>query len=251
MSSAIRATAPSSGLSLFKSQSFDGQKRIPGRNNSQRRDKSRKQQRPRKGATRVKTTEGDDKNIASAKMEASKFKSELDQTSWMGLNANIDAGGPLMRQQPENFGFQRIQHTKRGIPKYLIQQRPRIKSATFRQDPWDAENQQKMLAIENEISDPTQLWETLKKMREVERRVMEDKKLVDRADSAKDLNDAIVFEGTCQDMCPIFERARRSVENNVVRYEKEDQNSKRVSRFKASFEGFCKTRSSSSSFTSF
>ncbi|CEP61412.1 Sac3p LALA0_S03e02278g [Lachancea lanzarotensis] len=134
---------------------------------------------------------------------------------------------------PEELGFTKIAHRPRETPKYLIEQKASLKPRPFIQDPWDYENQQKMLAIESRISDPTELWETFKKMRETERRVMEDKKLVDRADSAKDLNDAIVFQGTCQDMCPIFERARRSVENNVVRYEREDVNSKAISRAKA------------------
>ncbi|AGO13700.1 AaceriAGL173Wp [[Ashbya] aceris (nom. inval.)] len=142
-------------------------------------------------------------------------------------------GAVAERFSPETMGFQRFTHKKREMPRYMLQQTPLLWPQQFAQDPWDASNQKKMLSLEGSIADVTELWETLKKIRDVERKIMEQKGLVDRADSAKDLNDAIVFQGTCQDMCPIFERARRSVENNVVRYEKENPTDKRISRFRA------------------
>lgn len=49
-------------------------------------------------------------------------------------------------------------------------------------------------------------------MRELERQTMEEKGLVDRQNVRKNLKDAIEFVGTCQDMCPTFERVRRSFE---------------------------------------
>lgn len=134
---------------------------------------------------------------------------------------------------PESLGFRRREHKRREIPKFLYHQGPQLSQIEFEQDPWDKSNQEKMLSLENSVVDTVELWETLKKMREIERKVMESKGLVDKAELSKSLNDAIVFRGTCQDMCPIFERARRSVENNVVRYEKDDINNKRILRSKA------------------
>lgn len=49
-------------------------------------------------------------------------------------------------------------------------------------------------------------------MREDERREMENRGLVDKLEVRKSLKDATVFVGTCQDMCPTFERVRRSYE---------------------------------------
>ncbi|AMD18989.1 HBR088Wp [Eremothecium sinecaudum] len=146
---------------------------------------------------------------------------------------NIKTGPLLIERDPSSIGFRNFSHKDRELPRYLIQQSPIITSTNFTKDPWDAANQKKMLSLENSISDVTELWEALKKIRDVERKIMEQKGLVDRADLAKDLNDAIVFQGTCEDMCPIFERARRSVENNVVRYEKDNPTDKKISRFKA------------------
>lgn len=52
----------------------------------------------------------------------------------------------------------------------------------------------------------------MQEMREFERKQMEDKGLVDKQNVRKNLKDAIVFIGTCEDMCPTFERVRRSYE---------------------------------------
>lgn len=49
-------------------------------------------------------------------------------------------------------------------------------------------------------------------MRENERREMEQRGLVDKQNVRKSLKDAITFIGTCTDMCPTFERVRRSYE---------------------------------------
>ncbi|CCE62228.1 hypothetical protein TPHA_0C00720 [Tetrapisispora phaffii CBS 4417] len=140
--------------------------------------------------------------------------------------------GSIM-SNPSNFGFQKRNYKRRELPRFLLGQNPQLKPRPFKQDPWDKLNQDKMTELENSIEDLTELYETLKKMRDNERKVMEKKGLVDKADFAKDLNDAIVFQGTCQDMCPIFERARRNVEYTVYSYEKDDPNSKKASVSKA------------------
>ncbi|CCD26980.1 Sac3p NDAI_0J00880 [Naumovozyma dairenensis CBS 421] len=137
---------------------------------------------------------------------------------------------------PETFGFKRSHQQKRKpreLPRFLITQQPDLKPRPFIQDPWDRENQKKMSQLEESIDDVTELYETLKKMRETERKIMEDKGLVDKADFAKDLNDAIVFQGSCEDMCPIFERSRRTVERALFSYEKDYPTAKKASKTKA------------------
>lgn len=66
-------------------------------------------------------------------------------------------------------------------------------------------------------------------MREEERKEMEKRGLVDRQDTKKNLQDAIVFIGSCTDMCPTFERVRRTYENNFKHLEK-DPNTGKVTR---------------------
>lgn len=140
--------------------------------------------------------------------------------------------GPLAKD-PQSMGFERVHHAPREMPKFLIGQQPQLKQKEFVQDPWDRANQQKMLELEESIEDVDELYNALRKMRDVERKVMENKGLVDRADLAKDLTEAIAFQGTCQDMCPTFERARRNVEHTVYSYEKDAADDKKASRFKA------------------
>ncbi|QID83493.1 actin cytoskeleton and mitosis protein [Saccharomyces pastorianus] len=140
--------------------------------------------------------------------------------------------GPLIAS-PESVGFQKKPHKPRELPRFLINQEPQLEQRKFVQDSWDEANQQKMLTLEESIDDLNELYETLKQMRNKERSIMEHKGLVDKADSAKDLYDAIVFQGTCQDMCPIFERSRRNVEYTVFSYEKNGPNDKKASRTRA------------------
>lgn len=140
--------------------------------------------------------------------------------------------GPLVAN-PERLGFSHLKHKRRELPRFLIGQHPQLKQRKFVQDSWDKANQQKMLQLEDSIDDITELYETLRKMRDMERKVMENKGLVDKADSAKDLTEAISFQGTCQDMCPVFERSRRNVEHTVFSYEKEATNERKASRLKA------------------
>lgn len=139
---------------------------------------------------------------------------------------------PLV-SSPESLGFARVNHGKRAVPRFLVGQQPQLKSKPFKQDAWDKSNQQKMVQMEENIDVLTELYERLRKMREMERKMMENKGLVDKADFAKDLNDAIEFQGTCLDMCPVFERARRNVEYTVYSYEKNDPSDKKAARAKA------------------
>ncbi|CCK68173.1 Sac3p KNAG_0A05060 [Huiozyma naganishii CBS 8797] len=147
------------------------------------------------------------------------------------INKNVNLG-PLV-SDPATFGFKPLQHVERSLPRFLLTQQPQLRPRKFVQDHWDKLNQHKMEKLEESIEDLNELYETLKKMREVERLMMERKGLVDKADLAKDLNDAIVFQGTCLDMCPVFERARRNVEYTVFSYEKETPDHKKASRNKA------------------
>lgn len=140
--------------------------------------------------------------------------------------------GPLV-SVPESLGFVKLTHGKRAKPRFLVGQQPQLKSKPFKQDAWDKSNQQKMVQMEENIDDLTELYERLRKMRDMERKMMENKGLVDKADFAKDLNDAIEFQGTCLDMCPVFERARRNVEYTVYSYEKNDPADKKAARAKA------------------
>ncbi|KAG0664192.1 hypothetical protein C6P45_000677 [Maudiozyma exigua] len=150
----------------------------------------------------------------------------------MAHNQQVSNVGSLI-SDPTQLGFIQQKHKPREVPRFLISQQPQLKPKPFEQDHWDRINQTKMVNLENSIQDMTELYEKLKKMRDTERKIMEDKGLVDKADSAKDLNDAIVFQGTCLDMCPTFERARRNVEYTVYSYEKDHPDDKKASRSKA------------------
>lgn len=169
------------------------------------------------------------KHVDRSKIQEGNLKRSLAGRISESDNARI---GSLL-PDPQLFGFRNVPHKSREMPRFLVGQQPQLKSRKFIQDSWDKANQQKMLQLESSIDDITELYETLKKMRDVERKVMESKGLVDEADSAKDLTDAIIFQGTCEDMCPIFERARRNVEHTVYSYERIGPNEKKASREKA------------------
>ncbi|KAK9363878.1 SAC3/GANP/Nin1/mts3/eIF-3 p25 family-domain-containing protein [Lipomyces starkeyi] len=83
-------------------------------------------------------------------------------------------------------------------------------------DGWDARNQAAMNKLEETwIGDLQDLYDNLQQLRNKERLEMERRGLVDKQDTRKTLNEAIVFTGTCMDMCPVFERVRRARENNI------------------------------------
>ncbi|KAL6945255.1 hypothetical protein ACO0QE_002704 [Hanseniaspora vineae] len=124
---------------------------------------------------------------------------------------------------PDQNGFFKRSINQRELPKFMVREKAQLVPTEFKQDQWDKANQLKMLKMEQTSSGDTQdLYDMFRKMRVMERKMMENKKLVDKAEESKDLSEAIVFQGTCLDMCPIFERTRRSLENNVSNLEKVD-----------------------------
>lgn len=117
--------------------------------------------------------------------------------------------------------FTPSQRPVRELPRFLIFQPPSLTSGPIIQDEWDKNNQDKMLQAEAAAKDPSSLYEDFQKMREIERSTMEEKGLVDKQGTRKTLEDAIAFKGSCLDMCPVYERIRRSIENDVRKYEKD------------------------------
>lgn len=134
----------------------------------------------------------------------------------------VNIVGPIINN-PEQFGFHKKKLIPREVPKYLQIETRIIEPIAFKQDSWDKENQDKMNLMEQQSNgnDYQGLYEEFQKMREVERKKMEELGLVDAENIRKDLNDAISFQGTCLDMCPTFERVRRALENNVKQFEKD------------------------------
>lgn len=145
----------------------------------------------------------------------------------------IQATGELF-PNPQQLGFRSKNVPPRPYPKYLISQPRLLYTPPFVQNTWDKQNQEKMLAIESASTglDFQGLYEEFQKMRDLERRQMETFGLVDAENTRKDLNDAIAFQGSCLDMCPIFERARRALENNVKNLERDPATNK-ISRERA------------------
>lgn len=147
----------------------------------------------------------------------------------------IAAVGPVFLN-PSAYGFMAPQQQaqKRPVPRYMLHQPRLLVAPTALQNTWDLQNQQRMLEMENANTgtDYLGIYEEFQKMRDVERRQMEKLGLVDAENITKDLNDAIVFQGTCADMCPVFERVRRLLENNVKLLEKDPQTGK-ISRARA------------------
>lgn len=150
-------------------------------------------------------------------------------------SAEIRAAGPVFAD-PLSLGFMKRERNsaQRPSPRYMLIQPRLLVPPPFVQDPWDEQNQRKMLQIERENAgaDFQGTYEEFQKMREVERKRMEELGLVDAENTRKDLSEAIFFQGTCLDMCPIFERTRRSLENNVKDLEKDPQTNK-ISRDRA------------------
>lgn len=134
--------------------------------------------------------------------------------------------GPLF-SNPESLGFQRkTPSLKRPIPRYMLTQPRQLITPPFIQNQWDKENQDKMRSMESSNKDFQGLYEEFQKMRETERSKMESLGLVDAENISKDLTDAIAFQGSCLEMCPIFERVRRQLENNVKALEKDPHTNK-------------------------
>lgn len=69
-------------------------------------------------------------------------------------------------------------------------------------------------------------FDVMNPMRNKERAKMEELGLVDSTEVRKNLDDATVFVGSCLQMCPVFERIRRSLENNIYDVERGGKNGK-------------------------
>lgn len=124
---------------------------------------------------------------------------------------------------PTSSGFRQRLRSSLPTPPYLQVDQKLITNISSQPDPWDVQNQQKMLSLEISQTDDSQLeniYRKLQAMREVERREMENRGLVDQQDTRKDLKDAIIFVGSCQDKCPTFERVRRAYEKDTKPFEK-------------------------------
>lgn len=132
-------------------------------------------------------------------------------------------------ENPSSLGFlKRGPRSARPMPRFLIHQPRLLVLPPLQSNQWDQENQSRMLQLEanNNGADYLGIYEEFQKMRDVERKKMEDLGLVDAENTAKDLNDAIMFQGSCMDMCPTFERVRRALENNVKNLEKDTASGK-------------------------
>ncbi|KAK6461813.1 SAC3/GANP/Nin1/mts3/eIF-3 p25 family-domain-containing protein [Scheffersomyces coipomensis] len=149
------------------------------------------------------------------------------QLQYQNYSSNeISLTGNLFNSPQDLNQFKRIPQKNirpRPIPKYLLIQPRLLHTPTFQQNAWDQQNQAKMREMElsNGGKDYQGLYEEFQKMREIERKQMEQLGLVDAENISKDLNDAISFQGTCLDMCPVFERVRRALENNVKALERD------------------------------
>uniref|UniRef100_A0A060SXG0 Nuclear mRNA export factor n=1 Tax=Blastobotrys adeninivorans TaxID=409370 RepID=A0A060SXG0_BLAAD len=133
---------------------------------------------------------------------------------------------PISQATPS--GFRNRPKKSRPTPAYLLPEQASNIKVDETPDPWDVQNQQQMLKVEAAASpaEMQSLYEQLQAMRENERKEMENRGLVDRQDVRKNLTDAISFVGSCTDMCPIFERIRRTYENDVKQMEKDPDTGK-------------------------
>lgn len=134
----------------------------------------------------------------------------------------VAATGPLF-PNPQQLGFtEKRLRTPRSTPKWHLAQPRNLVTPPIHRDEWDVANQNKMEQMEAQRrGDYHGLYEDFQRMRDVERKEMEKRGLVDAEGAAKDLTEAISFQGSCLDMCPTFERIRRANENNVKAWEKD------------------------------
>jgi hypothetical protein len=139
-----------------------------------------------------------------------------------GANGTVAAAAIDVHPTPPGFKS-RPKRPPRGVPAYLVDTGSSIKQITWNPDQWDLANQQAMLRVETQLgnSDMQALCGRLEAMRDKERQEMEKRGLVDRPDASKKLQEAILFVGSCTNMCPTFERIRRTYENNVKQLEKD------------------------------
>lgn len=123
---------------------------------------------------------------------------------------------------PETLGFQKIQHRPQRTPKYMLKENVLFDMSSYEINKWDLENQKILNRRELEYSgDPQLLFEEFVERRSKEREMMEKFNLVDKENAKKSLDDAIVFRGSCEDMCPTYERVERVYKNQVSKWEKD------------------------------
>ena len=157
---------------------------------------------------------------------SSRNNSPFPGSSKNSINYFQNNSSPALTQPPTlptPSGFRQRSRASLPTPSYLQPGQKLITKITFKPDPWDVQNQQKMLSLEASQIDVSQLeniYRQFQSMREIERREMESRGLVDQQDTRKDLKDAIIFIGSCEDKCPTFERVRRAYEKDTKPFEK-------------------------------
>lgn len=125
-------------------------------------------------------------------------------------------------QNPEALRFQKVSHRPKKIPRYMLKENVLFDMSSFQPNQWDYQNQQMLLKRESEFAgEPQLLFEEFQEHRKVERDQMEKYNLVDKENAKKSLDDAIIFRGSCQDMCPTYERVERVFKNQVSKWEKD------------------------------
>lgn len=135
-----------------------------------------------------------------------------------------------MVENPQSLGFKKVTGEQLPVPKYLLKTQTLFESSSFVQNEWDCKNQEMLAARESEFQgDPQVLFQEFQTYRKKEREEMEKLNLVDKENAKKSLDAAISFRGSCQDMCPTFERVEREFKNQVSRWEK-DPNTGRISK---------------------
>ncbi|KAG7842653.1 hypothetical protein KL941_005029 [Ogataea angusta] len=145
----------------------------------------------------------------------------VDKTS-AGVSAMNDADlGPLI-ENPAQYGYTKMEHRTQEIPKYLLKEQVLFSCDSYVTNEWDANNQKLMLQKEAEHNgDYQSLFEEFQELRKEERKKMEQMNLVDVENAKKSLNEAIIFRGSCTDMCPTYERIERAYKNQVSKWEKD------------------------------
>lgn len=124
--------------------------------------------------------------------------------------------------QPDKKGYTKIKHEAIPIPKYMLQTQTLFESSSFNPHPWDRKNQQMLIARESEFDgDPQILFQEFQEDRKKERETIEKLGLVDKENAKKSLSAAISFRGSCQDMCPVYQRVEREYKNQVSSWEKD------------------------------
>lgn len=131
---------------------------------------------------------------------------------------------------PEALGFQKLKHKPLKLPKYMLKEHVLFDMSSFQKNNWDMANQQMLAKREQEYTgEPQLLFEEFQEHRKQEREMMEKLNLVDKENAKKSLDDAILFRGSCEDMCPVYERVERLYKNQVSQWEK-DPVTKKISR---------------------